>query len=191
MARIAGEAEAPALPRHFRGWLRSWPRSGTISSDFSRGNAMHSTETVSSTGKETRIERGGMRLEEERHLAVVGRRMGSAEGLSMTAEVPLGGVGGMGETLEVRHQASRATALGDPRLLGVILQVREKARAKGRWMVRRPGSQSAAPQRRWINSGRHSWLPRAPRRGTRKSHDKGRCRSSVDHRHAARYQEEH
>lgn len=192
MARVVSEGEAPALPRHLQDWPRSWPRSGTISSGRSRAHAMHSMGTVSAPGKKTRIGRGDMRPEEERYPLDVGRsRRCSAERLSRKAEVPLVRVGGTGETLEARHLASWAMALVNLRHPGVIRPAPERAHAEDRRLVRRPGSQFAALQRRWINSGRHSLLPRAPRRGTRKRHGKGRCRSSVEDRHAARSQEEH
>jgi hypothetical protein len=55
----------------------------------------------------------------------------------------------------------------------VIPLERVKLRETARAMMCRRDSRSAALQRRWISSGRHSWLPRAPKRGTWERHNQG------------------
>lgn len=168
MARFVGEQAAPALL--LRGWPRSWPHSGRKSSDLLREIALHSKGTQHSPGTPTGIERGGTCPKEVRDLADGGHRGCSAGHSSKTMWIREVGGRGRVERQGVRHLASKATALEDVHCLrrrGVVLLVQEKPRAKGPVRTCRLGSRSSALQRRWISSGRHSWLPRAPNAGLR------------------------
>jgi hypothetical protein len=162
---------------------------------------LYSMERVILPDKMTRIERGGMSPKEERYLPDVGRRRGSAAHFSTSTGIRVVGVGGTVERLHAPHPASRARAPEEvhrPRHRGVVLLVREKPHAKDRVMMCRLGSRSAALQRRWISSGRHSWLTRAPQTWDSKTPRQGRVQlewtevlRAVEDLHAAGYKEEH